>query len=1497
MKKLSKKLLSVLTAAAMIFTIFASPVGEIFGFVGETVKASAASAWTSNSKYGYYSSNNEALEEFKNSISSTISPYFMQRFEKILSEYPLSGYFNSYKTKACSWHCGSCGTAQSTCISKIYDDEIGSDVNLHAKQCYGYARYCFYRFHKINLGNQSGQVDVLQVASGFSNTSLKSFLDKNAIVGAHIRAHGHSMVYLSHDTEYMYLIDANSGVTSGTGGGYKCPNDSSHWATCCKINIRKITFSQFSGLYSGYGFSFTVPKEVKIDLTSAPNNLGDKFTAPIITPSGKALTAGSDGNVTAQAWANSDSQKWTFTKNSSDNYYEIKNIEYNKNLDVSNGGNDNNVNIQIWEDNDTGSQRFGIYGSQGNYVIKPSYSTKFVIDSNGPDSNVHLYTYYSPTIDAQKFKIEADPNPTFSNVKVTSVTNNNAKISALAHKKSSTTTLKFQITVWPKDNGILGAVFGNSQSFTFNTSNPNVGKTSNEITFDLKDEPTISAGSRMTLNPDTEYYYCITSYYNEGGVTVSYFSDYYTFKTTNTCSHTFGSWVTKTPATCTADGLKQRTCTKNCGKVESEVITKLGHSYTSSVTKAATCTATGVRTYKCSRCTSSYTESIAKTGHTYTTGYEAAHPHKNYKKCTTCGTYEYTGTTQYLYNCASCTNLTVPTITSITSPANINKEVTIKWTASTSDKLDHYWVRILDPNGDVAVSKNVDKTVTSYTFTPTMHGEYTINIAATPTGSPDGTGSLWANKTVKVHDYVTYTIKSTYTSKGFDHHLCSQCSAEYKDNYTSGTKAIPSTPFTVTATSKSVKLSIPTTPFIEGYVITRKCNGVVDKETTVTDPAYYSFDITGFNTGRGANELIVYTRSGRYAETNTYGIEIVVDANGYVIGERAYGSEVKSIVPEGGFVASMHNASSQFADIAIGDRVEYDMADKILTVYYTAKAIENVTYTDTTTEPGKTYTYTVTPCVKEFKGATTEKAVTIAPVAALAKPVLSATAGDKQATLNWTAVDGASYYQIIRYNNGTYSVVANINGTSATVKGLTNGYEYTYLIKAVAADGRTSLSSAVNVTPVAALAKPTLSATAGNAQATLSWTAVSGASYYQIIRYNNGTYSVVANVSTTSATVKGLTNGYEYTYLIKAVAEDGRTSFSNAVTVTPVAALGKSTLSATAGNGQATLNWTAVDGASYYQIIRYNKGAYSLIANISGTTATVKGLTNNFEYTYLIKAVAEDGRTSFSNAVTVTPVAALGKSTLSATAGNGQATLNWTAVDGASYYQIIRYNKGAYSLIANISGTTATVKGLTNNFEYTYLIKAVAEDGRTSFSNAVTVTPVATLAKPILSATAGDKQATLSWTAVDGASYYQIIRYNKGAYSLIANISGTSATVKGLTNNFEYTYLIKAVAADGRTSLSTAVKVTPVAAATKPTLSATAGDKQATLSWTAVSGASYYQIIRYNNGTYTLVANISGTSATVKGLANNFEYTYLIKAVAADGTSSFSNAVTVTPHA
>ena len=51
------------------------------------------------------------------------------------------------------------------------------------------------------------------------------------------------------------------------------------------------------------------------------------------------------------------------------------------------------------------------------------------------------------------------------------------------------------------------------------------------------------------------------------------------------------------------------------------------HEYSSKVTKAATCTADGIRTYTCSVCDKSYTEAITKTAHTYSTNWTIVNKH------------------------------------------------------------------------------------------------------------------------------------------------------------------------------------------------------------------------------------------------------------------------------------------------------------------------------------------------------------------------------------------------------------------------------------------------------------------------------------------------------------------------------------------------------------------------------------------------------------------------------------------------------------------------------------------------------------------------------------------------------------------------------------------------------------------------------------------------------------------------------------------------------
>ena len=112
----------------------------------------------------------------------------------------------------------------------------------------------------------------------------------------------------------------------------------------------------------------------------------------------------------------------------------------------------------------------------------------------------------------------------------------------------------------------------------------------------------------------------------------------------------------------------------------------------------------------------------------------------------------------------------------------------------------------------------------------------------------------------------------------------------------------------------------------------------------------------------------------------------------------------------------------------------------------------------------------------------------------------TATAGNASATVSWTAPTDTGGAPITGYTVQAFAgtsttaaatVTAAAEATSLTVPGLTNGTGYTFTVAATNAAGTGPASAASNsVTPAAPPAAPTIgTATAGNASATVSWTA------------------------------------------------------------------------------------------------------------------------------------------------------------------------------------------------------------------------------------------------------------------------------------------------------------------------------------------------------------------------------------------------------------------------
>ena len=169
---------------------------------------------------------------------------------------------------------------------------------------------------------------------------------------------------------------------------------------------------------------------------------------------------------------------------------------------------------------------------------------------------------------------------------------------------------------------------------------------------------------------------------------------------------------------------------------------------------------------------------------------------------------------------------------------------------------------------------------------------------------------------------------------------------------------------------------------------------------------------------------------------------------------------------------------------------------------------------------------------------------------------LAATAGNAQVSLTWNAAATATSYNVKRSttSGGSYTTISSPGTTSYTDTSVTNGTTYYYVVSAVNGYGESGNSSQASATPVAPPPVPTgLTATAGNQQVALGWSASTGATSYNVKRSttNGGPYTQLANPATTNYTDSGLTNGTTYYYVVSALNGSVESGNSAQASATP----------------------------------------------------------------------------------------------------------------------------------------------------------------------------------------------------------------------------------------------------------------------------------------------------------------------------------------------------------
>lgn len=432
-----------------------------------------------------------------------------------------------------------------------------------------------------------------------------------------------------------------------------------------------------------------------------------------------------------------------------------------------------------------------------------------------------------------------------------------------------------------------------------------------------------------------------------------------------------------------------------------------------------------------------------------------------------------------------------------------------------------------------------------------------------------------------------------------------------------------------------------------------------------------------------------------------------------------------------------------------------------------------------------------------------------------------------------------------------------------------------------------------------------VTATAGNAQATVSWTAPTVLAQIPIQDYREQyssdggttwtTFTAAASTAA-SSTITGLTNSTAYVFRVAGVNAAGVGAYSTASsTVTPTAGTppGAPTgLAATAGNAQIALSWTAPASAGSSAITGYTveytpSGGSAQTVSTGSTSAsyTLTGLTNGTAYTVRVAGVSAVGTGTYTaSSSPVTPIDLVFRAipTLTSNTSSGTAEANTSA--GGAAWNLFDKTTSEYYTARNGNDTPK------RHFQYSFA------GGEKSYIGGYSMTAVSSPSSSIYSwelsgsndgtnFTLIDTQST-SWSSGGQTKTFTLASpANYSTYRWTLTPDNTNDTFAGLRE-----VQLLATVPDSPTSLT-----------------ATSGNAQVSLTWTAPGYTGGSAITDYavqfstNSGsTWTNVSRTASTTASqvVSGLANGTAYVFRVAGINSNGIGTYTAASSsVTPSA
>ncbi|MDR3606920.1 MAG: fibronectin type III domain-containing protein [Oligoflexia bacterium] len=524
---------------------------------------------------------------------------------------------------------------------------------------------------------------------------------------------------------------------------------------------------------------------------------------------------------------------------------------------------------------------------------------------------------------------------------------------------------------------------------------------------------------------------------------------------------------------------------------------------------------------------------------------------------------------------------------------------------------------------------------------------------------------------------------------------------------------------------------------------------------------------------------------------------------------------------------------------------------------------------------------------------------------------LTATAGASQITLNWTAVSGASNYSVMRSttSGGPYTVLSSTASSPYIDSTVVSGTGYFYVVSANFPDStigqnspETAAATGVTTVPVGLSVTGTT-----NGSVALGWVPISGASGYNVYQSttSGGPWTLDTAVPTTNhaSTVYGLTGATTYYFVVTAI-ESGVESV-NSAQVSAITYSAPAVPLLTAGNGQVSLLWAPVTGATSYTVQHSTDGVtFTTVASgVPTTSYTDSPLTNGQQYFYIVVANFSSGSlaSSISPGVTpgITPVAPAGL-TITANNNGTDVTLSFAAVPGATSYNIYQSTTsgGPYGSPAQNSAATTGVQmtGLTAGTPYYFTVTALNGTMESTMSSQIGVVPKTTPAAP--NAVASMSSVVVSWSAVGGATLYDVQRSGDGTnfITIASALSATTYTDASVTagSPYIYQYLPYASAALPMAASAPSIVVNPGVQPLNPIglVAEATSTTSVSLSWVGMPNVSSYNVYRgtVSGGPYSVVGSASASTTYTDATASSGNaYYYVVTSISPSGVESTSS--------